>query len=602
MPLGGVSGDVGLYIYGDRQGPISIIERDPLIDSTTADQSFKNIFMDLWGPAPNVMKKLQDESTATGYYTVPGPCVRSPFGKISTRAMTVDDIQNTFIDLPDKSLTDKNNPYKVGTEALIGYCETFGAKYQHCSGDRRDLDGRRSFCTSNPHVNEIVMGWTISSRAQRCIHGVETAVCIYFAYEPQIDTLQDLMAGVPQNLDTTVVVAPMAWSVVTAIESGMFLYDIRQTPGQKLHNSETGMFDRNSKAFKQVPPCGGPATKLATCRPQATAAELLLVENIVEALKGVSERDWLDRVKQTLGGLFDKFNRSPFNTQKWNAAVLGPSGADCPDGQVLVPSVPNSLMGADVSGLPKTFARCVDASFMKPTLIGRGHTINLRGTTLTTTTGEPIVMTSTDNPNCNGIIIAAPRLTVDVPIQIDQRGCPGPEATMMGIVIVGPDARNTTIAGIQMNAPLGKQPVPVAALGYDSVYGTKQVVNVTGLIANVTAGAANTFDYAFAHAVSATPVTLTVSGSEAPRVLLQEARNEHFAVDTKWYLFNVTEFTSVFGWGFESKLYHPDTRPEHTAAVAVAVGILIGLVLVLLNIVAFMVEKDLDKTQGKRQP
>ena len=159
--------------------------------------------------------------------------------------------------------------------------------------------------------------------------------------------------------------------------------------------------------------------------------------------------------------------------------------------------------------------------------------------------------------------------TLDAPLEIDQRLCPGLEVTMMGVVIVGPDARDAFIANVTVEAPGGRQPATVAALGYDSLYGTKTVVDVTGLSAMVVDPPG--FAFAFAHAVADAPPNLGVDSGPVT-VLLQEAAAEHFNVSAEWETTNVTAYTSVFGWGYESKLYHQATRAETVAAVGVAVA------------------------------
>lgn len=562
---GGVAGDIGLYIYGDRNGPIPVEERDPLGDQ--ADSVFRETFLELWAPSHNVLKKLQSDSSMTARYTLPGPCVRAPFGKLHSHAMTADGIANTFFRTPGLV---RDTVYHVGREALIGYCEAFegGTKYQRCSGDRNDYDARKTFCGSNPHVNEIVMGWTVAERVSRCAQGTQLAVCIYFAYEPGIDTLQDVTAGVAAGLDVTIVVAPMAWTVVTEMQAGMFRYDIRQQ-GPKLHDFESGMF-QNDPAFAQIPACGATGGRIG-CRHQASDEQLRLVQDVALALVDSPESDWVDYTKATLDALYAAFDSAPFNTPVWNRNILGPEGQDCPAGQVLVPVSPKTS--------PTTYAACVSTDRMKPALVGRGHTLSLPNTTLTTATGGPIVMTATSNPNCNGIIVAAPDATIDVPLEIDQRLCPGLEATMMGVVFVGPDARNAAIANVTVVAPAGRQPAAVAALGYDSLYGTKSVVNVTGLVAVVNEPPG--FAFAFAHAVADTEPNLGVASGPVT-VLLQEAAAEHFVVSDEWETTNVTAFTSVFGWGYESKLYHQNTRAETVAIVAVAVGAAVGAVLLVL--------------------
>jgi hypothetical protein len=562
---GGVAGDVGLYIFGDRNGPIPVEERDPL-GGPDADETFSAAFLELWAPSYNVLKKLQSDSTVTTKYTLPGPCVRSPFGKLHSHSMTADGIANTFFKHP--GLT-KDAVYEVGREALIGYCETFenGAKYQLCAGDRNDYDARRQFCTATPHVNDIVMGWAVTRRVSRCAVGDTSAVCIYFAYEQGVDTMQDVTVGVPSGLDVTIVVAPMAWTVVTEVQAGMFRYDIRQT-GPKLHDFESGMFS-DDPAFSRIPACGASGGE-GKCRHQATDEQLVLVQDVALALNGKMEKDWVGYVKATLQGLFAAFDSTPFNTPKWDVQALGPGGQDCPAGQVLVPT-------ASAQESSTTYAVCASQDSMMSTIVGRGHTLSLPNTTLTAT--GPIVMTATNNPNCNGLIIAAPGVTIDVPIEIDQRQCPGHEATMMGVVIVGPDARDVSIANVTVVAPSGRQPATIAALGYDSLYGTKAVVNVTGLEATVNDPPG--FAYAFAHAVADEVPDIGVAGGPVT-VLLQEAAAEHFSVSAEWNTTNVTAYTSVFGWGYESKLYHQATRAETVAAVGVAVAIAVGVVLAVL--------------------
>ena len=150
---------------------------------------------------------------------------------------------------------------------------------------------------------------------------------------------------------------------------------------------------------------------------------------------------------------------------------------------------------------------------------------------------------------------------------------------MMGVVIVGPDARDVSIANVTVVAPSGRQPATIAALGYDSLYGTKAVVNVTGLEATVNDPPG--FAYAFAHAVADEVPDIRVAGGPVT-VLLQEAAAEHFSVSAEWNTTNVTAYTSVFGWGYESKLYHQATRAETVAAVGVAVAIAVGVVLAIL--------------------
>ena len=150
---------------------------------------------------------------------------------------------------------------------------------------------------------------------------------------------------------------------------------------------------------------------------------------------------------------------------------------------------------------------------------------------------------------------------------------------MMGVVIVGPDARDAFIANVTVEAPGGRQPATVAALGYDSLYGTKTVVDVTGLSAMVVDSPG--FAFAFAHAVADAPPNLGVDSGPVT-VLLQEAAAEHFNVSAEWETTNVTAYTSVFGWGYESKLYHQATRAETVAAVGVAVAAAVGLVLLVL--------------------
>ena len=570
---GGVNGGVGLYIYGNR-GRVRVSERDPLADAGDADEVLKKTFVESMAPAQPMLKRLQAMEGRT--YTLPGPCVRSPFGVLHSNAMTEA--------LRSRVFYREGEPYEAHDEALIGYCERFGAKFQQCGGDKRSIVDRRAFCDSTPHVNDIVMGWTTVRRRSRCgTTGDGARVCVHFAGEPGVDTLQELVGG---RANTTVVVAPLAWSVVRELEANMFLYDIRQPATGKLRDSITA-FERSqtgetSAARKeagitQIPRCfehgdkpvpGEAVPGAVPCRQQLTNEQMVLVEDTELALESYSS---VQQVKAKVNEIYTMVTNPSgiFNTPA-RAAALGP-GENCSDGQVFAPVA---------SATPSTsaVAVCTDPAAFTTAILGRGHTLSMPGTTITSATGGPIVMAATSSPNCNGIIVAAPRFTIDVPLEIDQRSCPGHEATMMGVVIVGPDARDATIAGVAVEAG-GREPATVAALGYDSVYGTKSVVNVTGLSAVVADPPG--FAFAFAHAVAAAPPNLGVDSGPVT-VLLQEAAAEHFAVDDAWDTTNVTKFTSVFGWGYESKLYHQATRAERVAAVGVAVGVAVGIVLLVL--------------------
>jgi hypothetical protein len=572
---GGVAGDVGLFIYSTR-GKLSVSERDPLDNPEDADEVLKKTFVEAMAPAQPMLKRLQAMEGRT--YTLPGPCVRSPFGVLHSNAMTEALRSRVFY-------REGDGPYEVHDEALIGYCETFGTKYQQCGGDKRSLSDRAYFCASTPHVNDIVMGWTVAQRRTRCgVTADGTRVCLYYAGEPGVDTLQELVGSVA---GATIVVVPLAWSVIRELEANMFLYDIRQPATGTLRDSLTA-FQRsqadlspsklNAEGIAKIPRCfesgaspvpgaavpGGPVP----CRQQLTAKQMQLIEDPGAFL---GEYGGIQDVKDAVAGIYDMVvnPKGIFNTRVRSAA-LG-AGEDCADGLVFAPV--SSSTPSDTA-----VAACVDPNVFRAVLVGRGHTLATPNTTLTTING-PIVMTATDNPNCNGIIVAAPGATIDAPLEIDQRLCPGTEATMMGVVIVGPDARDAFIANVTVEAPGGKQPATVAALGYDSLYGTKTVVDVTGLSAFVVDPPG--FAFAFAHAVADAPPNLGVDSGPVT-VLLQEAAAEHFNVSADWETTNVTKYTSVFGWGYESKLYHQATRAETVAAVGVAVAAAVGLVLAIL--------------------
>ena len=566
---GGVAGDVGLFIYSTR-GRVRVSERDPLDNPEDADEVLKKTFVEAMAPAQPMLKRLQAMEGRT--YTLPGPCVRSPFGVLHSNAMTEELRSRVFYRGGDE-------PYEVHDEALIGYCETFGNKYQRCGGDKRSLGDRRDFCTTTPHVNDIVMGWAVAHRRTKCGVAADGArVCLYFAGEPSVDTLQDLVGS---EAGATIIVAPLAWSVVRELEANMFLYDIRQPATGSLRDSLTA-FKRSqagqAAGITPIPRCfgNGPTPvpgaavpgEQAPCRQQLTAEQMRLIEDpgaVMGRYSGVQA------VKDAVAGIYDAVANPNgiFNTRVRSAA-LG-QGEGCPEGLVFAPVSSSTPSETAV-------AACVSADVFRAVLVGRGHTLAMPNTTLTTT-GGPIVMTPTNNPNCNGIIVAAPGATIDAPLEIDQRLCPGLEATMMGVVIVGPDARDAFIANVTVEAPGGRQPATVAALGYDSLYGTKTVVDVTGLSAMVVDPPG--FAFAFAHAVADAPPNLGVASGPVT-VLLQEAAAEHFNVSAEWETTNVTAYTSVFGWGYESKLYHQATRAETVAAVGVAVAAAVGLVLLVL--------------------
>lgn len=592
---GGVSGDVGLYIYSDRPGPILVREDDPFskpggapVDDPSG--TLHSMFLDNMAPQPKTLEAYYTRE-AVNVYSLPGACVRSPFGTLNSQLMTASLRANTFLNGTAGTV---DSPALVGHEALISYCHQYaGKRFQACDGDKFTYEERLDFCTNTQHADTITVAWGTPDRRVPCYTAPDHsgAVCLYIAGDTAHTSFTSMLASVPKNVPKiTIVVAPFTHAVASQLQSGMHLYGMGQDqyPSGALHTLTRSIQNFGAGTQQNALPRMVPCTVNVTtnCRQMATRSQLRIIADVQTGVsaEGVESYDAaVAVVTDTMAALLETFTLPglPMNTS---------ANTICSDDQVATPTARTTSHNQPVYECgPKT-------SFL-PTIAGRRQTITRPGVTLTTVGDYPITFTPAETPHCTAIVVAGHSFTATHPLVIDQSLCEGPEAELIGVVIVGPDARNTTLAGVTLkNVPTGKAPAAVAALGYDAEFGTKTTVDVTGLVATVEARN-KTYDYAFAHATADTVVSLATTTGAAPAVLIQEARSEHLPVSPAWHTFNVSNYTSVFGWGIEQRLYHQPTRRDRILHVVFAalVVIVLALMAVLLGLCVLITHQ----TEGK---
>jgi hypothetical protein len=585
---GGVAGDVGLYIYSDRPGPILVREDDPFaapgggpVDNPS--ETLHTLFLDNMAPQPETLAAIHNKS-AVNVYSLPGACVRSPFGVLNSQLMTATVRKNTFLNGTAGTV---KRPSIVGHEALVSYCHAYsGNRYQSCDGDARTYEERRDFCTNTRHADEITVAWAAPKKRVPCYTAPDKsgAVCTYYPGDTDHTSFTAMLESIDKDVEkVAIVVAPFSYTVATQMQAGMHVYSMSQTqyPAAPLHTLIRSMTNFGAgtqrNALPEIEMCTASAGD--QCRHMLTRSQLRLVEDVQTAIAATTETTYdaaVAYVKDSFSAIVETFTApgSVYNTS---------TGTVCSSDQVAIPT-------ARTVSHDTPLYECGPITSFLPTVAGRRQTITRPGVTVTTVGNNPITFTPATTPHCAALVVAGNSFTVTHPLVIDQSLCTGPESDMIGVVVVGPDARNTSIVSVDVvRAPQGKFPAAVAALGYDSEFGTKTVVNVTGFSATV-APRTGAYDYAFAHAVAATVVGAATTTGTPPAVLIQEARSEHFPVNPTWRTFNVSNYTSVFGWGLEQKLYHQPTRRDRILNVVfvTVAAVAAGFMVILLGLCALV--------------
>ena len=239
---GGANGvpPVGLYVPS-RAEIVPVIERDPLGDPDTADADAERFFFGPGSPhladleeliasvghtgktkasdfvSPTDGKPVSSDNRAwstrkTDVYTLPGTCVRAPYGRLHRAVLSPADRARYW------------GAVNITTASLYGYCEKVAGMFIHCDNDPKHRDERDNWCSQHPSAAFTTSAIHINRDSPRtadqaCAESGGVMTCVYFrgVTGSGVDSLQQIVNVAPTTMPLRVVIAPFSWRVALAL-------------------------------------------------------------------------------------------------------------------------------------------------------------------------------------------------------------------------------------------------------------------------------------------------------------------------------------------------------------------------------------------------
>ena len=567
---------IGLYLWSEKR-ELEVLQTDifhgivPTTNGTTLPHiSLAESLMADGGFTEHIADKVtfsgysanQSHPHVVSHLTYPTTCVRWPYGQVHMNAFT-------------KKGRDKWYPPDFDAhDALMGYCEKYAGKFVHCRRDGMSLEDRTAFCDRNPMASYVFMGFVLrETRSTADVCSASGHLCVVVAGYGDASSVASALKMVA--VGGTVLVAPFAKQHVTFAMHTQWYRRIGSNPtmsrGVRVPSQLLSEWDDNASS-----PIGVRAAHNAV----SILAHIDDDTSVDQALDAMT--DFWDDLMNPNGGA-----KRAFSEQRV-----------CAVDEISIPGANNGVESI----------QCIKRVAVHQPIGEAELVVNTAGVTLASAV-RSVGLSFGGKGNaksCTRVKVEAANFTLGE-VVFDQADCVCPDLhTHTPVVIYGARAINFAADNMSVTGT----DVAVAALGgYGSEDDGATVLNISGFRATVSGSA--TWCAAFARSVGKVRVACT----DSKHVLVQSARpgvsvdvrslaNE--ALDDTYTLANVSEYTGLFSFEEERRIYHRPTDVSSTAWFFAVISVMVATAMWFINgllwirselVLATIAEEMLDRAR-----